>query len=755
MPRLLSAAPWTRAPLLAARQPAVAIAVAVTVALLGLATASYPLYLASSASGALALQVAQRCPDGLDASVTGAGPRNGVDAATNALNRKSNAALVSAGARPGDLQAPIITLGATGIGASVAGGKPAPQKFVQLASRTGAVDNITVLSSVGGPGVFLPDDLANTMGAKPGSEISLSQDVQAQQPIPRAGSPSARVRVAGIYRSLVGTVLPRFWCTQTSIFGTFNSNFPPPPVVIAPSSTLISVLGALKVPDVTSYQWERTLTPGINVPEATKVLSALEHLSSSIGIAPQFEGGFVEPAIGGGLIGVSKVVSQLAFIVAHAEAIEHALRSGILPVSLAGLAVSALLVAAAGSYWVDRRRNEVALLSSRGAGPVALGGKAALENVFPVALGAVLGWAAASSLVVAIGPSGSLPVSARLDGLWTSLAGGAFALLLVWIVAGLRVRSGTDVQRFGRSRLARVPFELVPLGLSLWAWSTLGQQVLEANGTSAPGVGPAFLAFPILFLLSLAVLGARFTVMILSARWFRRATAGLGKPAWLASRRLSGAARIAAVSVASTTAAIGVLLYGSALTSSQNATLHAKAAVFVGSTTSVQLASPGPVPQALASSTTEVLSLQNAELGGQTVDVIGIDPKTFARAAFWDSSFANEPLPTLLERISGTGHPRSPLPVIVAGVGAASVTGSLQLSSYGILTPPIPVTVVDTATVFPGENAMNPLVVTERVAAPEIRCPGGGSPLVPRLGPEGPLDTGTLGRDDRDPRHPL
>ena len=754
--RLLRTTPWTRAPLLAARQPAVALAVAVTVALLGLATASYPLYLASSASGAFAIQVAERCPDGLDASVTGSGPVSGTQAATEALGRRSDAALVSAGASRSDLQSPVVTLDAAGIGVRLKG-RTTSQNLVQVTSRTGAVDNITVLSSVGGPGVWLPDDLAKSIGAKAGSQISLAQDTQGSEPVPPPGSPDAEVRVAGIYRSLVGTVLPRYWCTQTGIFGTFDANFPPPPVVIAPQTTLIGILGTLKVSELTSYQWERTLTPGINVPQATKVLTALEHLSSSIGVVPRIREGFVELPIGGGITGASMVVNELSFIVAHADAIEHALRGGILPVSLAGLAVSALLVAAAGSYWVDRRRVEVALLSSRGAGPAALGGKAALENLFPVVAGALAGWAAASGLVVAIGPSASLPASSRIDGLWASLAGGVFALLLVWLVAGLRVRSSA-VQRIGRSGLARVPFELVPLGFSIWAWSTLGQPSLQANGTSAPGVGAAFLAFPILFLLSLAALAARIAMMILSARWFRRATAGVGKPGWLASRRLAGAPRIAALCLASTAAAVGVLLYGSALTSSQNATIHAKAAVFVGSTTSVQLGLPGPIPAALASTTTEVLSVPNDQLGGQEVDVIGIDPKTFAGAAFWDSSFSDVGLQTLLNRISGSAAAGTPLPVIVAGTGTAAdqaaASVSLRLSDYGIFTAPIPVTVVGTAAEFPGQNGIDPLVVTTTSSLRRLGA-AGSDVLWSRQSDQQVLASlRARGRDACDPRHP-
>ena len=131
----------------------------------------------------------------------------------------------------------FVTLDETGIGVRLTGGRP-NQQFVQLASRTEGLQNITVLSSAGGSGVWLSDDVAQSIGAKAGDLVTLGQDPQAQDPHPSPGAPSAKVRVAGVYASLVGTVLPRFWCSETSIFGTPDDDFPPPPVILAPQSLM-------------------------------------------------------------------------------------------------------------------------------------------------------------------------------------------------------------------------------------------------------------------------------------------------------------------------------------------------------------------------------------------------------------------------------------------------------------------------------------------------------------------------------------
>jgi putative ABC transport system permease protein len=719
MSRLLTASPWRRAPLLAARQPAVALAMAVTVALLGLAIASYPLYLASSGSGAVSVEEAQRCPDGLDSTVIASGPTVGIAKATNDLNQESNTDLTAAGASPANLQPAYVTLDQTGLGARLAAKSGAGLWNFQLASRTDGLSNITVLSSAGGQGVWLPSDLASNIGAKAGDDIAIGAD-PTQAIVPPAG-PVATVRVAGIYRDIVGTVLPRFWCTQTDIFGSFDSASPPPPVVLATSQTLLKILASVQVQDVTSYQWERMLSPGLTLPQTEHALSGMQRLASKVGVLDTFrpQAQDITP-IGGGLAGTSQVVNELVFIVNHAKAVQTALRSGILPVSLAGIAVTALLVAAAGSYWADRRRLEIVLLSSKGAGPASLGLKAALESLIPAAVGAVVGWAVAYGLVSAIGPSSSLPLSSVLEALWLAIAAGVLSLILVWIVSASRVRATSSTPRLLRSHIAKVPFELIALGLSIWAWSTLGQQSLQVGATSAPGVGASFLAFPILFVLSLAALGARITSIVLSSRWFRRATSRLGHPSWLASRRLSGASRIAALCVASVAAAIGILIYGSALTASQNATIDAKAETFVGSITSVQLASSAPIPASLAGTTTAVYSSPNAQFGSTDVNVIAVDPATFARGAFWNSSFSGQSLQSLLDELGASQHPGT-IPAIIADGNGQS--GALSLQVYGKFSRPLPVYVVASVPYFPGEDSEDPLVITTTTAIKQFGVP--------------------------------
>jgi putative ABC transport system permease protein len=164
------------------------------------------------------------------------------------------------------------------------------------------------------------------------------------------------------------------------------------------------------------------------------------------------------------------------------------------------------------------------------------------------------------------------------------------------------------------------------------------------------------------------------------------------------------------VSLASTAAAIGVLVYASALTSSQQATLQAKAFVFVGSTTSVELVTPGPVPGSLDSDSTEVVTFTGAQLDGQTVDVLGVDPSTFARAAFWDRSFSSQSIDDLmsdLDRRSGADG----APAILAGGGAVGPS-TLRLPTYGGFVAPANLDIVATAHEFPGESSMSPLVIT-------------------------------------------
>src|SRR5262249_61284543 len=105
--------------------------------------------------------------------------------------------------------------------------------------------------------------------------------------------------------------------------------------------------------------------------------------------------------------GVAGHPTRRAFA-ARSGGIGEGVRGRVLPIARGGPLLALLLVGAAGSYWADRRYAEVRLLASRGVGPAALAGLAALELTLPAVLGAGLGLALAWVLVRQLGPAPDL-----------------------------------------------------------------------------------------------------------------------------------------------------------------------------------------------------------------------------------------------------------------------------------------------------------------------------------------------------------
>ena len=250
---------------------------------------------------------------------------------------------------------------------------------------------------------------------------------------------------------------------------------------------------------------------------------------------------------------------------------------------------------------------------------------------------------------------------------------------LLGLVAGLRARLGTERSVGSRGyRWGRVPLEVVGVGLALWLWITLGHVSLEAGGTSAPAVQTGFVVFPLVFLVSLSALFARLLGLGLRRPRVRTATKDAPVPVWLATRRLIGAPQAAGVVVASIAVALGVFVYAAALTQSQRSTLFAKADTFVGSDIAANTHSIVRLPSSLAGNATEVLVDRTETVGSTTVDVIGVNPSTFGRGAFWDSSYSGRSLPSLADRNSravgtskgsDTSHRRRATPSLGLGPG--------------------------------------------------------------------------------------
>jgi putative ABC transport system permease protein len=91
------------------------------------------------------------------------------------------------------------------------------------------------------------------------------------------------------------------------------------------------------------------------------------------------------------------------------------------------------------------------------------------------------------------------------------------------------------------------------------------------------------------------------------------------------------------------------------------------------------------------------------EPAGAEVDLLGVDPRTFADAAFWDGSFASASLSNLLDGLSTRPRGRIPAVAVRIGLGAQAEIG---IASYRL-----PIELVGTAQGFPGMVGMRPLIV--------------------------------------------
>jgi putative ABC transport system permease protein len=168
--------------------------------------------------------------------------------------------------------------------------------------------------------------------------------------------------------------------------------------------------------------------------------------------------------------------------------------------------------------------------------------------------------------------------------------------------------------------------------------------------------------------------------------------------------------------------AVGIVSFAGSMSASIRATATAKTLIGPGAEQVVRIGSSDTVPPAVADDgrVTTVTRLSESGVivrGHPSADVLGVDPATFADAAYWDGSFAGPSLQSLLDRISEP-TPDAPLPVVAVGDGlpeAFVLTLPLDDGSGDV---EVDVRVVGRATAFPGLGFRQdrPLVVVDRAA---------------------------------------
>jgi hypothetical protein len=686
-------APWRRAPHRLWRTPSLFVAVAVAAVVLGMAGGSRPLLASSAGNAALAQGIDEGCAWQMGLRVERLVP--GPDLPRSLRERSAALDRAVAGAEGVD---PAVTVGPQHARA-ISGADPTLSSGVQLLSRTGADDHIDIVDSVAAPGVLMPDQTAAAIGVAAGHDVVVQIE-----------GVDAVVPVRAVFRDLARTERDPFWCSSERLIDDFQ-NRSPPPTILADEAFLLDLLvgaGIQRVPAAWEYgprSGEWTLD------RARAAAGALETVSSETNNPSEDLGVLLGP-------GRSSVDRQLALPFAEGASATASAAAG--PVALGTVAVALLIVIVAAQAWLDRRHQELTILAMRGAGPASLAVKGTVEMATPVILGAVVGVALGFAAVRELGPGRTIERAAA----WSAVALVAIAVAVALATVTVVVLSGTRSVGIGSShRGTRAMFVWEPVVLVAAA---AAYYELHTRGPSQSGAGEAqvdslVLLFPVLLLLGGSGLFARF---VLTGPFLRRVAARLPTAGWLSARRLAASWFRAVPVVTSVAVSVGIVVFAGSLGSSLEATIQAKARLGPGSQQVVDLLHPAPLPPdaPLSEVSTEVVRTDDSSVtvrGHEPSDVLGVDPATFERAAYWDASFADRSLNGLLDELSATRR-GGDVPAVAVGAGLPE-RFSLRLDGDDGAVD-VPVKVVERATAFPGYGYQRdrPLVVVDRAALTEL-----------------------------------
>lgn len=569
---------------------------------------------------------------------------------------------------------------------------------VQLIERAGFRDHVDVLESApldGGGGVWLPDTVVERLGVAAGDRVDVA-----------FSGASVQLPVAGVFRDLrYGR--DRWWCSMRWFFEPRTAaGSAPPPVVLFDDTVLQEALAGATTAQGTRVWWEYPPDAASwDLPTAEQATSALQRVADEVNNRSSDLGALL--GYGTSNVDAPRSVHKAQRTAASVESVAG-------PVALGTIGVAVVMLLAAARSWLARRSQEVTVLTLRGAGPAALALKATAELLPALVLGAVVGLGSAVVIVRTIGPDQRIEQGAFVEGVVV------VGVALLASLGALAVVVATGVRRVGVAVGGAAPRVSLPLWepavLAMAAAAAYELQTRETvvDDTRVDGL---LLLFPLLLLAGGAGFAAR---LVLSARVLDPIARRLPTPAWLAVRRLASARLRASLIVAGAAISIGIVVFAGAMSSSVSATAYAKATLGHGSAQIVRLSHTQAPPDSAPLPGDSTLVTRTAESGvvrrgHDQADVLGVDPDTFADAAFWDESFASQSLPDLLARLEAEPDGVA-VPAIGVGAGLPERFVLSLRGEDGAIE--LEVAIVARAEAFPGLGFTRdrPLVVVDRQA---------------------------------------
>ncbi len=706
----LNLLPWRRAPLLLlTERPQVGLVMAGAALMIGLASASAPLFLSSAENASLAQQLNNGCETGsLTVASTDnyAGFASGPDPfadgmfGINGTGRTTSVpALAHLSVPTRMLFAPHVMVSAAGSGAGA---------WITLASKPGDVAHVDVLSRAQGvDGIWLADTTASALHVVAGGTIAL----QASE-----SSAPMRLQVAGTFRDLETESAQPFWCDAEQYIVPPASANPPPvfPFGILSQDAMRSAAQALPLNVQDTTVW--TLRPGgLTLPQARNLAKALDKVVLALPGELSAQRTTVENTYASAhptfqpndrldLQAAERAETEIDLPVDRVSAVGRALPSTITPIAIAGVLVSLGLVFVAGGFWVDRRRREVDVLIARGTAPIAIGIKAALEACIPFLVGGLAGVALAYALVRAVGPSSLLAGRPLVDvgvvALISLIAGLIF--LVAAATRGCQRREVPPTPRASsKKRVWTIVASAVVVAIAaIVVAARLSHRThLSGSGPQVAHVDPVVIVLPMLAFIVGAAAAQQILVRLI--RGSARRGGRLRVPNWLAWRRIGGNAQASATLVAVLVPALAISVFSAFVNSSVQRTLHDSSRMVVGADDVVNLQGSVAVPASLRNRATMVLRIDHPTFGNELVSVVGVDPATFQSGAFWDAGIAGQSFPALIHRLHDQG-PGKPLLGVLSGGGVASGSRLMAVAAGNPVTTNV--TIVGGAAHLPGEQ---------------------------------------------------